>query len=116
MICWADRNGTEYVYTYDDAGRMVCTAGSAGCLDGAIIYDTARYVTVETNSLGHTTEYHFNDTMQLQRQVDPLDHVTTYEWDCYARKLAETDPLGVVTSYKRDACGRVVAVTDPIGG
>ncbi|WP_131770726.1 DUF6531 domain-containing protein, partial [Candidatus Protofrankia californiensis] len=115
MIRWADRNGTEYAYTYDEAGRVVRTAGSAGCLDGTITYDTARRITVETDSLGHATEYHFTDTMQLQRQVDPLGHATSYEWDRYDRKLAETDPLGRTVLYAYDADGNLVEVLRPDG-
>ncbi|WP_131786932.1 DUF6531 domain-containing protein, partial [Protofrankia symbiont of Coriaria ruscifolia] len=115
IVRWLDRNGTQHVYTYDEAGRVVRTAGSAGCFDGTITYDTDRHVTVVTDSLGHVTEYHFNDTMQLQRQVDPLGHATSYEWDRYDRKLAETDPLGRTVRYSYDAAGNLVEVLRPDG-
>ncbi|WP_322753642.1 DUF6531 domain-containing protein, partial [Frankia sp. Cas3] len=115
MIGWVDRNGTEYSYSYDEAGRVVRTVGSAGCLDGTIVYDTDRHVTVLTDSLGHTTEYHFTATMQLRRQVDPLGGVTVYEWDRYDRKLAETDPLGRTVRYRYDGDGNLTEVIRPDG-
>uniref|UniRef100_UPI002AD2A1F0 DUF6531 domain-containing protein n=1 Tax=Frankia sp. Cas3 TaxID=3073926 RepID=UPI002AD2A1F0 len=115
MISWMDRNGTSYAYSYDAAGRVVRTAGSAGCLDGTIVYDTERGVTVETNSLGYATEYHFNDVMQLRRQVDPLGHATVYAWDRYDRKLAETDPLGRTVRYRYDAEGNLTEIVRPDG-
>ncbi len=113
MIGWVDRNGTEY--TYDAAGRVVRTVGSAGCLDGSIVYDTDRHVTVETNSLGHAIEYQFTEAMQLRRQVDSLGGVTVYEWDRYDRKLAETDPLGRAVRYRYDGNGNLTAVVNPVG-
>ncbi|WP_322751957.1 MULTISPECIES: DUF6531 domain-containing protein, partial [unclassified Frankia] len=115
MISWTDRNGTGYAYRYDGAGRVVRTVGSAGCLDGTIVYDTERGVTVETNSLGYATEYHFNDVMQLRRQVDSLGHATVYDWDRYDRKLAETDPLGRTVRYRYDAEGNLTEIVRPDG-
>ncbi|WP_322780145.1 DUF6531 domain-containing protein, partial [Frankia sp. Cas4] len=115
MIGWTDRNGTGYAYTYDAAGRVVRTVGSAGCLDGTIVYDTDRQVTVETNSLGQTIEYQFTAAMQLRRQVDPLGGVTVYAWDRYDRKLAETDPLGRTVRYRYDGDGNLTEVVRPDG-
>uniref|UniRef100_UPI002AD51893 DUF6531 domain-containing protein n=1 Tax=Frankia sp. Cas3 TaxID=3073926 RepID=UPI002AD51893 len=115
MIGWMDRNGTSYAYSYDAAGRVVRTVGSAGCLDGTIVYDTDRGVTVETNSLGYATEYHFNDVMQLRQRVDPLGHATGYAWDRYDRKLAETDPLGRTVRYRYDAEGNLTEIVRPDG-
>jgi RHS repeat-associated protein len=113
---WTDRNGTDYVYHYDETGRVVRTEGSGGCLNGLMTYDIDRHVTVRTDSLGHITEFHFNDRMQLQRQIDPLGHVTTYQWDRYDRKLAQTDPLGRTTRYTYDDDGNLTSVTRPDGG
>jgi RHS repeat-associated protein len=112
---WTDRNGTEYGYTYDEAGRVVGTEGSGGFLSGTIDYDTTRHITVQTDSLGHATEFHFNDRMQLQRQIDPLGHITTYAWDRYDRRLAVTDPLSRTVRYGYDPDGNLTELVRPDG-
>lgn len=113
MTRWTDRNGTEYHYTYDDHGRCTRTAGSGGYLDGTISYDTDNQATTETNSLGHQTTYHFNDTWQIERITNPLGHSTTYTWDRYDRLLTQTNPLGHTTRYDYDEQGNLTAITRP---
>jgi RHS repeat-associated protein len=112
---WTDRNGTTYDYTYDTAGRVIATTGSAGTLSGTIRYDEASRVTVETNSLGHTTEYHYNAALQLERRIGPAGHTTGYTWDRYDRKLTETDPLGRTVRYAYDPAGNLSDVVYPDG-
>ena len=102
ITSWEDRIGTWYRYTYDGEGRVVRTSGSAHCLDGEIRYDRENRVTVEVNSLGAQTVYHFNEACQVERVVDPLGFTTVHEWDRYDRKLSETDPLGRTTRYAYD--------------
>jgi RHS repeat-associated protein len=116
MVRWTDRNGTQYAYTYDESGRVIRTEGSAGFLSGTIDYDPARHLTVQTDSLGHATEFHFNDRMQLQRRINPLGHATAYVWDRYDRKLAQSDPLGRTVRYTYDDDGNLAEVTRPDGG
>jgi RHS repeat-associated protein len=115
MVRWEDRNGTWYQYTYDEQGRAVRTSGSAGCLDGVMRYDEDNRVTYETNSLGHTTSYHFNADWQMERVVDPLGGVTVQQWDAFNRLLAQTDPLGRTTRYRYDEADDLVEVTRPDG-
>ena len=115
LIRWTDRNGTRYDYTYDLAGRVVATAGSDGCLDGTIRYDEARRVTVETNSLGHATEYQYNAALRLDRRIDPLGQATTYTWDRHDHPLTETDPLGRTIRYDYDGQGNLTGVVYPDG-
>lgn len=116
MTRWEDRNGTWYRYTYDARGRVVRTSGSDGCLDGVMSYDDERRTTVEVNSLGQATTYHFNEGLQMERVVDPLGRTTVHEWDRYDWKLAETDPLGRTTRWTYDEAGDVAAITRPDGG
>jgi RHS repeat-associated protein len=115
LVRWTDRNGTQYAYTYDESGRVTRTEGSDGFLTGTIEYDTARHVTVHTDSLGHRTAFLFNDRMQLQRQIDPLGHATSYVWDRYDRKLAQTDPLGRTITWAYDDDGNLAELTRPDG-
>ncbi|WP_040405918.1 DUF6531 domain-containing protein [Amycolatopsis nigrescens] len=112
---WTDRNGQWYAYTYDHTGRCVRTEGSGSALAGTMEYDLAERVTVETNSLGDVSRYHFNELHQLVLEVDPLGNETRFEWDRYHRLLAGTDPLGRVTRYSYDEQGNTSVVTHPDG-
>jgi RHS repeat-associated protein len=115
IVSWMDRIGTWYRYSYDNAGRVVRTSGSAHCLDGELRYDPENRVTVEVNSLGAETAYHFNDAWQVQRVIDPLGHQTLHEWDRYDRKLVETDALGHTTRFGYDEDGNLTEVIRPDG-
>nr|WP_269330252.1 DUF6531 domain-containing protein [Kineosporia babensis] len=115
ITSWTDRNGTWYRYTYDAKGRVVRTAGSAHCLDGEIRYDPDNQVTVEINSLGAATAYHYNENGQVERVLDPLGQATGYTWDRYHRKTSETDPLGRTTQYRHDENDDLTVITRPDG-
>jgi len=115
LVRWTDRNGTTYDYTYDAAGRVIATTGSDGALNGSLHYDEARRVTLETNSLGHTIEYHYTTTLRLERRIDPAGHTTAYEWDRRDRKLAETDPLGRTVRFTYDELGNLTELAYPDG-
>ncbi|KAA9166112.1 hypothetical protein FPZ12_003985 [Amycolatopsis acidicola] len=112
---WLDRTGTWYRYEYDENGRCVRTLGPDGYFSGTFAYDRERLITVYTDSLGASTEYHFSAARQLSRRVDPLGNVTAYTWDRYDRLLTRTDPLGLTTSYGYDAVGALESVTRPDG-
>ncbi|GAB6902278.1 DUF6531 domain-containing protein [Kineosporia succinea] len=115
MTSWTDRNGTWYRYTYDGAGRVIRTAGSAHCFDGEMRYDSENRVTVEVNSLGAETTYHYNEDGQVVRVVDPLGHVTTTTWDRYHRRTSETDPLGRTVRWVFDEKNQLVETSRPDG-
>ncbi|MGW5740870.1 DUF6531 domain-containing protein [Amycolatopsis sp. NPDC003861] len=112
---WHDRNGVWYRYVYDADGRCVVTVGDGGFLDGRFAYDSAQRVTRFTDSLGHTSEHHFNELGQLVRDVDPLGAVTGYTWDRYDRMRSRTDPLGHTTLFEHDEAGALRAVVRPDG-
>jgi RHS repeat-associated protein len=115
IVRWEDRNGMSYRYAFDGDGRCVRASGAGGYLDYTFAYDPESRVTRATNSLGHTTAYHFNDALQLVRVVDPLGHATVSEWDRHDHLLSRTDPLGRTTRYDYDADGNLSTVTRPDG-
>ncbi|MEV7097435.1 RHS repeat-associated core domain-containing protein [Amycolatopsis sp. NPDC051045] len=112
---WHDRNGAWYRYVYDAGGRCVVTVGDGGFLDGRFAYDPAQRVTRFTDSLGHTSEYRFNELGQLVRETDPLGAVTAYTWDRYDRMRSRTDPLGHTTRFEHGEAGELQAVVRPDG-
>ncbi|GLY29100.1 RHS repeat-associated core domain-containing protein [Kineosporia sp. NBRC 101731] len=115
ITSWTDRNGTWYRYTYDGAGRVIRTAGSAHCLDGQMRYDTENRVTVEVNSLGAQTAYHYNEDGQVVRVVDARGQATRHLWDRYHRKTGEVDPLGRSTRFDYDENDDLIRVVRPDG-
>lgn len=113
---WTDRNGTDYGYEYDEAGRVVRTTGSDGCMSGTLAYDEETRTTTFTDSLGHSTRYLHNDAYRLIRRTDPLGNATVRQWDEDNRvTTAVTDPLGHTTRYEYDAADNLVAVVRPDG-
>jgi YD repeat-containing protein len=113
MTGWVDRIGSWYQYVYDEQGRGVRGHGSDGFLDVTLSY--ADQMTVETDSLGHRTTYHFNELGQVAAETDPLGRVTRSEWDRYDRLLSRTDPLGRPTRYVYDEAGNLTELIRPDG-
>ncbi|MFC5833584.1 hypothetical protein ACFPZ3_57905 [Nonomuraea insulae] len=113
MARWTDRIGAWYAYTYDDQGRCVHGTGSHGVYDVEIEYRDGG--TVARDSLGHAATYHYNELLQVVREVDPLGHETCYEWDRYGHLPARTDPLGRTDRYAYDEHGLLTSVVRPDG-
>lgn len=113
---WTDRNGTDYGYEYDAAGRVIRTTGSDNFMSSTFTYDDEARTTHFTNSLGHTTTYVHNTAYRLVRTIDPLGHDTVQEWDDDNRLLTQaTDPLGRISSFAYDTSDNIIAVTYPDG-
>jgi RHS repeat-associated protein len=112
---WTDRNGHWYSYEYNDAGQVSRTDGSGGALACTIQYDPQNRVTTYRNSLGAVSRYHFDESWQLTREVDPLGATTLFEHDEYGRLTAETDQLGRTTRYEYGLTEEPTRVTYPDG-
>ena len=113
---WTDRNGTEFAYTYDDAGRVISTSSTDDFLSSTFRYDNETRTTTLTNSLGSTTTFEHNDAYRLVRTTDPLDNATVQEWSEDNRHvIAVTDPLGRTSRYAHDGAGNITAVVRPDG-
>ncbi|MFC5833608.1 RHS repeat-associated core domain-containing protein [Nonomuraea insulae] len=113
MTRWVDRIGCWYAYTYDEQGRCMRGTGTDGVFDVEIDYGDG--VTVARDSLGHTTTYHYNEQLQVVREIDPLGHETSYEWDRYDHLLARTDPRGRTARYTYDGHGLPTSIVRPDG-
>ncbi|MGW3120303.1 DUF6531 domain-containing protein [Streptomyces sp. NPDC001107] len=120
ILSWTDRNGTQYLYTYDEFGRVIEEGGTDGSLRFQFEYGDPDPVTgikvhSETNALGHTTRYGVNEHAQIVSQTDPLGNTTSFERDEYDRLISRTDPLGRTTHFEYDDVGDLIAVTRPDG-
>ncbi|QRX96451.1 MULTISPECIES: RHS repeat-associated core domain-containing protein [Streptomyces] len=120
ILSWTDRNGTRYLYTYDEFDRVVEEGGADGSLRFHFEYGdpdpvTGLKVHSETNALGHTTRYQINEHAQVVAETDPLGNTTFFERDEYDNLLSQTDPLGRTTRFEYDDTGGLVNVTRPDG-
>jgi RHS repeat-associated protein len=120
ILSWTDRNGTRYLYTYDEFDRVVNEGGADGSLNFRFEYGdpdpaTGLRVHSETNALGHITRYQVNEHAQIVAQTDPLGNTTFFERDEYDRLVSRTDPLGRTTRFDYDGAGALIAVTRPDG-
>ncbi|MEU4210383.1 putative T7SS-secreted protein [Streptomyces sp. NPDC026206] len=120
VTSWTDRNGSHYVYEYDDRDRCVFQTGAEGHMAARIEYgepdpQSGLRTTTLTNALGHTTRHVFNDALQLVAETDPSGATTRMQWDRYDRLLSHTDPLGHTTQYRYDGDGRLTSVVRPDG-
>ncbi|MGI5231343.1 DUF6531 domain-containing protein [Actinoallomurus sp. CA-142502] len=110
---WVDRNGFWYRYAYDERGRAVRAEGSDGLLNVTLGYAEDGSATTVTDSLGHPTTFHFNESRQVVAEVDPLGRRTVSEWDDQDRLVARTDPLGRTTRYAYDDRGNLTSIIGP---
>ncbi|MFC9227547.1 RHS repeat-associated core domain-containing protein [Streptomyces decoyicus] len=120
ILSWTDRNGTRYLYTYDEFDRVVEEGGADGSLRFHFEYGDPDPVTgikvhSETNALGYTTRYQINEHAQVVAETDPLGNTTFFERDEFDFLLSQTDPLGRTTCFEYDDTGSLVAVTRPDG-
>ncbi|HEX2679781.1 MAG TPA: RHS repeat-associated core domain-containing protein, partial [Candidatus Dormibacteraeota bacterium] len=63
----------------------------------------------DTDPLGHTTTYGYDNDARLASVTDPLGHSTSYGYDPNNRSSSVTDPLGRFVIYQDDALGRVAS-------
>ncbi|GAB2775643.1 DUF6531 domain-containing protein [Amycolatopsis magusensis] len=112
---WRDRTGTWFRYAYDTEGRCVRTVGADGFRNGAYSYERERRATRYTDSLGHTTEYRFDEAGRLVEEIDPLGGRRGFTWDQQGRLLSRTDALGRTTLFTYGEDGLLAGVVRPDG-
>ncbi|MCY0912409.1 RHS repeat-associated core domain-containing protein [Massilia antarctica] len=113
---WQDRNGVWIGYRYDARGRCEQTSGGGGGhMTGGFVYDDARKVNTYTDSLGHATEYHYNDDYQVIKEVDARGGVSQFDFDTHCNLVAAITPGGAVLRWAYDARGNMVGHIDASG-
>lgn len=117
LVRETNRNGLSFVFEWDgtdESARCLRTFGDGGIYDHKLTYDLDHSITTVTNSLGHKTQYQYENGLVV-RLVDPKGAITRLEYDADHRLLAEIDPLGRSTRFKYDDRGNVVEVEQPDG-
>ncbi len=69
----------------------------------------------ETNELGHTWNYAYNDRSQRTLETDPLGRTTRWVYDNLGNLIERVDALGHLTTYAYDRFGNRVVTIDPLG-
>jgi RHS repeat-associated protein len=136
LIQFTDPLGATSQYHYDDAQRMTNERTLAGMnysfrfnaqgrcnyLSGdndfdrhQLHYDNLARTTKVTNSLGHTTTYHWNEYNQVEKIISPAGQMSTTLYDDDDRIIAEITPGGSTTQYAYDEYGNRSSITAPDG-
>lgn len=84
-------------------------------------YDCYLHLIKESNALGETTEYAYDDNEnKISEELLGSDKRTVYTYD-FANRLVEKKEIHAkighdfITSYRYDACNQLVSETDPYG-
>jgi RHS repeat-associated protein len=134
--------GTVTAYEYTSNYRVSNTRNAAGTSKEALTHTEyaannlvksitdaeGRIILFEYDSLGRKikeikdstgvaaiTEYVYDETGALVKQINPNGGVTTFEVDDLDRVIKETDAAGNITSYEYDDNGNVTKVTNARG-
>ncbi|NBM20176.1 putative T7SS-secreted protein [Streptomyces sp. GC420] len=120
ITAWTDRNGSRFLFAYDQHDRCVSQSGAEGHLRSDFHYsepdpDTGLRTTTVTDSLGHVWNYTVNDRCQVIAEIDPTGAAVRTTRDRHNRLLTRTDALGATTVFRYDEAGRLTDVTRPDG-
>ncbi|MBS0026929.1 DUF6531 domain-containing protein [Chitinophaga sp. 22321] len=133
LVQLTNQSGMNFYWEYAN-GRCVHTWGDGGVLEYHTRYEDGK--TVTTNSLGHTTEYYYdernliykiidgnggvtlqqyNSDEELEVIVDPMGNSTKTAYDEYGKIIKEVNGNGEATQFSYDEEQRLVAVKSPGG-
>lgn len=135
-----DRNGNSFNWKYDGSetgSRVTETWGNGLVLYGKIEYHDGANYNVLTDSLGNTTEYHYderklctkivyadhtetrreyNERYELISEIDEEGRPTSYSYGSMSQRTGITRADGSKIAFEYDDVGRLISTTDPEGG
>ena len=112
-------SGSEYLHRLDSAGRCVAIEDADG--ESTYAYTCYDLLGMETDPLGHTTRYLYDNVSDLTGMVRPNQHtlnmseekMETYKNDAFHRRISRTDCTGAVYAVHRDGEGNVIKEINP---
>lgn len=115
-------SGSEYLHRLDSAGRCVAIEDADG--ESTYAYTCYDLLGMETDPLGHTTRYLYDNVSDLTGMVRPNQHtlnmseekMETYKNDAFHRRISRTDCTGAVLEYHYDANNRRIFEKRRISG
>jgi RHS repeat-associated protein len=105
--------GAEWHYEFDAEHRLVCTIDPAGH-PWRRTYGP-RGLASETDPLGATRVYFYNELGDLIRVQDPAGHKRDFQWDEAGNVARASDWRGHWTAYEYNDEGQLTSVVDPLG-
>ncbi len=110
----ADKEIPE-TYVWDDTGNLTALHESYD-RETKFTYDAQGNVLSQTNALGQTFRYRYEDkSNRLLEKVDPQNNKTQYQYDQQGNLIVIKDPLGYETRIEYSQHGLPVTKTDPNG-
>ena len=113
IVAESDPSGSRQ-YTYDGRNQRTTQTDALGRTTG-FAYDDAGNVSRITYADGTWEDYTYNSQNQVTGVVSQDGVAVSYRYDDQGRLAAVTDPLGRETAYGYDGSGNLVSSTDPAG-
>ena len=108
LVQLTNQSGLNFYWEYDGVGedaRCVHTWGDNGVLEYHARYEDGK--TIATNSLGHTTEYYFDERNLIYKIIDGNGGVTLQHYNSFEELEVVVDPAGNTAKYVHDEYGRI---------
>lgn len=136
LIASTEPDGSQWCYSYDGAGRLVCSQDPLGRSEsiaygehwalplsivspgGASLrmqYDCQGNVLSETDALGNTTGYRYDDRGRLLAITDAHGRQRRFTWNDRGQLLSYRDCSGHVTHYRYTERGELAESVNPRG-
>lgn len=108
LVQLTNQSGLNFYWKYDGTGedaRCIHTWGDGGVLEYHTSYEVGK--TTATNSLGHSTEYYFDEQHLIYKIIDGNGGVTMQQYNSYQELEVIVDPVGNTTKNSYDEFGRI---------
>lgn len=110
-----DLLGSQWAYTYDEAGRVVSARNPLGGVRTKQYNSNGRVLRI-TDELLQQWSFAYDAADRLIESVNPLGERRTWEYEGDSEyPVRTTSPSGRVTTVAYDANGNVTSLTDPAG-
>lgn len=116
LVRETNRNGLSFYFEYDaedQSGRCTHTWGDGGIYDHRLEYNLDEQWTKVTNSLGHTSQYYWNDKGLVWKKVDPMGNTSMKSYTDTSKLALEINELGQITTHQYDTLGNKIQTTFP---
>jgi RHS repeat-associated protein len=109
-------NGAKWTYSYYPASNTTYKYLPNSWNSWAFKYDTNGLIVSDTDPLGNTNGYTYNDKLYMVSITDAKWSTTTFEYDDRGNRTGITDPLGNKTIFAyHPTFNEVTAITDALG-
>ncbi|HEY9476262.1 MAG TPA: DUF6531 domain-containing protein [Mycobacteriales bacterium] len=111
-----DAQGNQTSSAFDTASNQLSvTAPAPFAFQVANAYDARNNLTTHTDALGHTVQFGYTSTDELNSIITAADENTTLTYDDRGLITTITDPRGKITTLAYDPAGNLISQTTPMG-